>query len=358
MIKQIFVLFLLIPFIGHSQFDHIDVFPNLQGDELSSNVVSSFKPDQILSYGPARDSMFAHVYNEQDSVSCIYTDWTLYLKPGEDPTTFLYMGGSNDGINTEHVFPQSKGASSGNAKSDMHHLFPSRTIVNSDRGNEPFAEIPDNQANKWFYKNQVMTSIPTTNIDLYSEDTNEVFEPRESVKGDVARAMIYFYTMYKEEADNANLDFFEDQKETLINWHANDPVDSLEWIRNYKKAAFQEDKVNPFILDCTLATRMYGGEFPIHCVLSKNVDETLPTIPFSIAPNPSKHYFTIFQEINNAKKVRYILINTYGKYVQNIQIPGNVDSVRFETENIKGGIYFLLQKVDNQLLSYQKVIIL
>ena len=44
------------------------------------------------------------------------------------------------------------------------------------------------------------------------------FEPRESVKGDIASAVFYFYTMYQEEANEADFEFFESMKEVLISW--------------------------------------------------------------------------------------------------------------------------------------------
>ena len=88
--------------------------------------------------------------------------------------------------------PQSRGAENGYAKSDMHHLYPTRVDVNSDRGSFPFAEIDDNRTESWYYLNQTRGSIPSTNIDLYSEKQGSRFEPREDHKGDVARSMFLF----------------------------------------------------------------------------------------------------------------------------------------------------------------------
>ena len=46
-------------------------------------------------------------------------------------------------------------------------------------------------------------SIPNQFIDEYSEvdNDNEKFEPREDVKGNIARSMFYFYTIYNNVAD-------------------------------------------------------------------------------------------------------------------------------------------------------------
>lgn len=42
-----------------------------------------------------------------------------------------------------HTFPQSMGSSSELARSDLYHLLPAKSNVNSARGNDPSAEIPD-----------------------------------------------------------------------------------------------------------------------------------------------------------------------------------------------------------------------
>ncbi len=63
---------------------------------------------------------------------------------------------------------------------------------------------------------QSQSSIPPNNIDEYSESETAYFEPREDRKGDIARSMFYFYTMYSEVADD---DFFEGQQEVLKIWH-------------------------------------------------------------------------------------------------------------------------------------------
>ncbi|MDA3871389.1 MAG: endonuclease, partial [Candidatus Marinimicrobia bacterium] len=141
--------------------------------------------------------------------------------------------------------------------SDMHFLFPSVQTVNASRGNDPFADIEDSQTDKWYRLGETLTSIPTSNIDEYSEKDNtgdEYFEPRESVKGNIARANFYFYTIYNDAADEH---FWNIQKETLLRWHYQDPVDQAEYDRTDAIALYQDDKQNPFVLDSTLARRMW-----------------------------------------------------------------------------------------------------
>lgn len=141
--------------------------------------------------------------------------------------------------------------------SDMHYLFPSVQAINASRSNSPFSDIDDNETDKWYRLSQTLYSIPISNIDEYSEKENNYpycFEPRESVKGNIARAMFYFYTIYNDVADES---FWDVQKETLYKWHYQDPVDQTELDRTNAIAPYQDDKENPFVLDSTLVRRMW-----------------------------------------------------------------------------------------------------
>ncbi|MEQ8706027.1 MAG: endonuclease [Phaeodactylibacter sp.] len=236
------------------------LFPNLQGNDLLQALQNRYTPGQVLGYGPARDLMYGEIDNFQDTVYGIYSGHKLYLPPGEDPSQALYQNGSADGINCEHVWPRSKGAKSGHAKSDMHHLFPTRLAVNASRGNAPFAEIPDELTEHWYFEDQERSGIPERLIDAYSESTGAQFEPREDRKGDIARAMFYFYTIYRQEALQADPLFFQIQRETLLLWHQLDPADEREIDRTQAIARYQDGKPNPFVLDPGLAERLYATD--------------------------------------------------------------------------------------------------
>ncbi len=262
------------------------VFSNLSGPQLLDSVRARYKPIVVLDYANSRDTLYSRVLaKDDDSLRCIYSAHTLYLDPTQDPTQYVYLNGSSLGMNTEHAYPQAKGAETGNARSDMHHLYPARIPVNEARGNLPYADIPDAQTQQWFYKAQVFFSIPAQNRDLYSEANATAFEPREAVKGDLARAMFYFYTMYRAEADLADPNFFNIQRPTLCQWHLLDPADSAELVKTLRIALYQENKANPFILDCTLARRLYCPELPPTCTSSAaSPDEQ--SLALRLAPNP------------------------------------------------------------------------
>lgn len=262
------------------------LFPDLYGTELADALVQHFKPASVYEYGPARDTLFAKIDSHDDSLTCVYTGWTIWLDPTQDPTQAAYMGGA--GINTEHTWPQSKGAT-GNAKSDMHHLFPTRTDVNELRGSLPFGDIPDQQTVAWLWQDQSLPQPPAMHIDEASEWDGQRFEPREDHKGNVARAMFYFYTMYRDQADAADPDFFWQQVDDLCYWHALDPVDAREYARTWAIAQRQDGKPNPFVLDCSLAERLYCIDLVHDCQAITTGQGATPAAPprFDLWPNPA-----------------------------------------------------------------------
>lgn len=329
-----------------SQYDHSNVLPDLSGDALLQELISQYKPLSVLDFDNARDTLFGVIYNEDSKLSCVYSGHTIFLDPNEDPTISAYQDGSADGINTEHTFPRSKGADNGAAKADMYHLFPSRSKVNEARASDPFQQIPDFQTTRWFYQNQVMTSIPTQNIAQYSEDTNEGFEPMEAHKGNVARAMFYFYTMYKPQADQADPSFFAQQRSTLCDWHWNDPVDSLEWVRNEMIATYQDGKVNPFILDCSLASRSYC-DASASCVIS-NVNEKQKDY-ISIYPNPSASEFTFDSK---GQMVYGTIYSQIGEFIETFSSKNQITILN----NANPGLYILILKDSKGYVSSYKLI--
>lgn len=243
------------------------VLPGLSGPELIDSLGARFRPQTVLDYANSRDTLYARILAAaDDSLRCIYSGHTLYLDPAQDPTQYIYQGGGTNGMNTEHAYPVAKGATQGtNAHSDMHHLYPSRILVNEARGDKPFREIPDNQTQKWFMNNQTLSSIPAQGIDSYAESSADGFEPREASKGEIARSVFYFYTVYRNQANTADPNFFELQRPTLCQWDAMDPAGDEELQKTWKIAAYQDGKPNPYVLDCTLAHRSWCPEIPASC---------------------------------------------------------------------------------------------
>jgi len=66
LLMQITLLFM--PMLVVAQFDHTPVFSDLNGDDLYEEVVDTYKPDVVLTYGMARDTMFSKIDGVNDSL--------------------------------------------------------------------------------------------------------------------------------------------------------------------------------------------------------------------------------------------------------------------------------------------------
>ncbi len=183
------------------------LFPALAGDELRKALHEyAAAGHDPLSYRRAREIVYWQLHNEAGQVVTIYERRRLELGSGEWPDSEL--------INTEHLWPQSRGAGTGPAKSDLFHIRPSVPRVNSVRSNLPFgspiAPFDHDAVSGWRQGHEA--------------DGDEVFLPPPGVRGDVARAMFYFAIRYEKPID-------DDEEEDLRRWHTEDPVDEAERIR-------------------------------------------------------------------------------------------------------------------------------
>ena len=295
---------------------HQPVFSDLEGDSLIEMLRQTYKSNQNLTYAQARDTLYGKILNKADSLACIYTSYTIYLDPAENPRQDAFQ----KGLNAEHIWPRSLGASSTLAEADMHNLYSCRTDVNSDRGNLPFLELTDNQTQIWYYRDIKTSTRPIIDKEKYSRLGQGRFTPANHRKGDVARSMLYFYTMY-ESADNA---FFELQRDDLCRWHIEDPVDEEEWNKTWGIAPYQEGKPNPYILDCTLAQRTYCGHLNLECDVSSSVDPVMKLDDFvaAVSPNPVTTAGPFAYEIflNRQAEVSLVWIDMFGRILGHFEL--------------------------------------
>ena len=210
----------------------------LTGEDLRSWLKTHYH-DGIhveLTYSTARMYLYNHIDNHNNSIECVYSGYTVDWEAGG-------TGTNPYPINCEHSIPQSFFSSAYPMQSDLHHLFPTYHNWNSTRNNHPFNDIPDAQTTKWMLNTSHQSTIPSNNIDAYSEYKAQVFEPREVHKGNLARAIFYFYTMYPTAAGSINQ---VADINVLYQWHLNDPVSTADRARNDAIASFQGSK-NPYI---------------------------------------------------------------------------------------------------------------
>jgi hypothetical protein len=213
-------------------------------DWLKTNWYQPFFND--LGYNGARTQMFGYTDEENDAIHCVYTGF----EQASIFTTYL------DPINTEHIVPQSFFGSLSPMKSDLFNIRPSHGNANSARGNSPYGEVVDETA-QWYgidaLGNYWSQGNMPDNAELWTERSGNLWEPRDDAKGDIARLVFYFYTMYPTEAGDMAL---IGDIATIYSWHLDDPVSLFESTRNERVQEVQGN-ANPYISDPELVMRAW-----------------------------------------------------------------------------------------------------
>jgi len=181
--------------------------------------------------------------------------WTALKDTDQDPNNTanvieLYTGRSiaksNNGgslgqWNREHVWAQSRGGftTSAGPGTDLHHLRAEDVTVNGTRANKDF----DNGG-----------SAVSGCTDCWTDADS--FEPRDAVKGDVARMLLYMAVRYSGDDGFHDLEMSTvvgsavprlGDLDVLLQWNAGDPVDAFEMRRNDRIHAQWQGNRNPFI---------------------------------------------------------------------------------------------------------------
>lgn len=151
-------------------------------------------------------------------------------------------GGDTGDWNREHVWAKSHGdfGTSAGPGTDLHHLRPEDVAVNSLRDNKDFDDGG--------------TAVSGATGNYTDADS---WEPRNAVKGDVARMIFYMAIRYEGgdgypnlEVDNATSGGTAPRLgrlSTLLEWNAEDPPDAFERNRNQVIYATYQHNRNPFI---------------------------------------------------------------------------------------------------------------
>lgn len=195
---------------------------------------------QALGYDRARKHMFGSIYLEKQNDTYVVKD--VYCEKyfsnadfgGEPGNIGPGMIPSNGSIlNCEHTWPQSRFTNRFNTemqKSDLHHLYPTDSSMNSHRSSLHFGEVD---------KDMEKLKCPQNRLGHQIGANSAVFEPPVAHRGNVARAIFYFATRYKMKVGGQ-------EEATLKKWNHEDPVDAEEQRRNDMIEDAQGNR-NPFI---------------------------------------------------------------------------------------------------------------
>lgn len=237
-----------------------------------------------------QDLMFATHKKFTTYTDCKNPTYYYGMEPGSNSSSIMefysqsdigksWGAGATGTWNREHVWCQSLttppnsstrlwGESGGG--SDLHHLRPVESALNSTRSNSPYGVVATH--------NSTTEKYPKINSNTYSTHlggwlANDVFEPIDSVKGDVARIVMYCYTHYATGAGGSATSSYKgnlqltkimapntdaEAKQLLLTWHNADPVDAKEMVRNNYAASIQGNR-NPYIDHPEYADIVFGA---------------------------------------------------------------------------------------------------
>lgn len=205
------------------------------GTALKSSLHTIIKDQSKLTYSQVWDALKDTDQDPANSSNVIL----LYSGRSEPKSD---NGGGADQWNREHVWAKSHGdfGTSTGPGTDIHHLRPEDVSVNSARGNKDF----DNGGTE-------LSEAPGNYTD------SDSFEPRDAVKGDVARMILYMAVRYEGDDSFADLEPNDSvsngsaphigRLSVLKTWSEQDPPDSFEKRRNDVIFDQYQHNRNPFI---------------------------------------------------------------------------------------------------------------
>ena len=240
----------------------------LSGEALRDELHNIIKDHQSFSYTTTKTILREadEDYNNPDNIILVYT--------GNSIDKFDFASNFEpDFWNREHVWPKSHGDFDAGdpfevpAYTDAHNLKPVDHSMNTLRGEKDFENGGD----------VVFNGSSLT--DCFS--TNSTFEPRNEVKGDIARMIFYMDLRYEGGSGEPNLVVVEGlttypnpqigSLSTLLEWHEQDPPDAFEKRRNDVIFKWQGNR-NPFIDYPEFVNYLYNDNPQINPINISNVN--------------------------------------------------------------------------------------
>ncbi|GAA4616039.1 endonuclease I family protein [Saccharopolyspora hordei] len=221
-----------------------------------ASTVDDYYEGALGKTGPELEAALHEIISSGTTTLTYDEVWDALKATDEDPdnpnnVVLLYSGrsqskdsngGGADEWNREHVWAKSHGdfGTAPGPGTDVHHLRATDVSVNAERGNKDFdaggdevAEAPGN----------------------FTDDDS--WEPRDEVKGDIARMVFYMSVRYEGDDGFADLEVNDEvdngsapnigRLSVLKQWHEQDPPDAAEQRRNQVIFDQFQHNRNPFI---------------------------------------------------------------------------------------------------------------
>lgn len=302
-------------------------------------------------YGPAvvRDFASRDTTGDERVITCVYSGENRVYSEPFDWTTY--------GFSREHTYCHNwmptNPAEGMPEYEDYHHLFPTnQNSANAVRSNYPLGEV---------------VNVTSTYLGCkYGQDAhgNTVFEPRDSHKGDAARAMMYVATCYTTVGGNSwalpnpisnTIPYGQDQN-ILKTWNYQDPPDAWEIARNDFIESIQGNR-NPFVdsshfacfIDFTTMTKLSGPNVPCNAEVLSVADNKKDVDYLFVAPNPNNGTFAINYITSQNQIITVKLIDVLGRevYTQNSSVNNGFNAIDITTKDLNKGIYLVELNSEN-----------
>ena len=310
-----------------AQGNYYDAVLDLTGQTLYTALHGLVSTNTYNSYDGAKVYLFQTLDNVNGNVTCIYTGQIYNVG-------YNYTGSSDP--NTEHTYAQSwfSTPESSIKKADLHHLFPSNSVVNSSRGNYPLFTVANHSYANVYYSYTPWQSYRGASFGGYT-----VFEPADESKGNIARALLYFNTRYYDTLTQQNVNMTPD----LVQWHFLDPPDAAEIARNNGIQAFQTNR-NPYVDHPEFVSRIWGG--------SPSDDPEVPPLAGLILervyPNPFLVSTTLALASKSPVSAQVSIFNSRGQKLRawNQNLPSGRSELAWDGcgdagERLPAGIYLI-----------------
>lgn len=279
--------------------------------------------------------------------------WDILKETDKDPNNssnviLIYSGvsvngaqeyASGSGWTREHIWAKSRGdfGTAEGPGTDVHALRPLDNSTNSTRNNRGFDNCSDciDVYDQW------------SNLTGSKRDNTEwSFEPRDEVKGDVARMMFYMDVRYEGYDSYVDLEVSEtilpsDDKtpfhgilSTLIEWHRNDPVDAWEQNRNDIIYNDYQNNRNPFIDYPELAEHLWGNQIGVewNSSLLSVVDNTINNITV---------YPTVVSDVLFIANIRNSIIDIVVYNILGEKVISTKNTNKVDVKELSNGVYMI-----------------
>ena len=272
--------------------------------------------------------------NDSTKVILFYTGWSVDA---------AQEWNSGSGWSREHIWSKSRGdfGSKRGPGTDAHHLRPADPSVNSAKNNRWFDTCSNPYLDNGNYTG-CFTSL-----------TNWVWQPRDEVKGDVARMLFYMATRYEGTngepdlelidylpADNNTSDPIYAKLNTLIQWHYEDSVDDWERKRNDIIYYDFQNNRNPFIDHPEYVSLIWD--------INVGISKEESSYSFNIYPNPTNNLIRI-EIMNYNGSIEAELYDFFGKLLE------TTSNTNISLADYPSGVYSLKITYGNKVEQFKVI---